>query len=56
MTGTSSTPRSFRLTDKADALLEAIAAKLGVTKTAVVELAVREFAEKHCVKVDVSCK
>lgn len=36
--------RSYTLTDHADVLIEAMAAALGISKTAVLELAIREKA------------
>lgn len=41
---------SFRLTADVLRLLRAVGKKLGVPKTAVVEMAVREFARKHKVE------
>jgi len=41
---------SFRITEAAQILLEKLAEKLGIAKTAVVELAVRELAKKEGVK------
>jgi hypothetical protein len=41
---------SFRLTPKALALIETLAKKLGTDKTSVIELAVRELAERKGLK------
>ena len=41
---------SLRLTPKAMCLLKMLAEKLGVTQTAIIEMALREFAEKRDVK------
>lgn len=38
--------RSFTLSSQADELLEAIAEELGISKTAVLEIAIREKAER----------
>ncbi len=38
---------SIRLSPEAEKLRTKLAAKLGINKTAVIELALREFAEKH---------
>lgn len=38
---------SMRLSQTADRLIEAVAKKLGVSKAAVMEMAVRAFAEQH---------
>lgn len=39
--------RSFTLSDDADQLMILLAAKLGISKTAVLELAIREKAERE---------
>ena len=41
------TPTGFRLSERAIALLEALAEKHGVNNTAVVEMAIREKAERE---------
>jgi uncharacterized protein (DUF1778 family) len=41
---------TIRLTPEAKRLLEELAKKLGVTKTGIIEMAIREFAEKREVK------
>lgn len=43
--------RSFTLSEEADRLLEATARKLGVSKTAILEIAIREKAERERVAV-----
>jgi len=40
-------PFSFRLTDRAQQLIDSLAYHLGVSKTAVIELAVRELARQE---------
>lgn len=40
---------SMRLSPTADRLIEALSKKLGVSKSAVMEMAVRAFAEQHSV-------
>jgi len=42
---------SMRLSPTAEGLLEALAKKLGVSKSAVFELAIRAFAEQQNVRV-----
>ena len=37
---------SFRLTPEVLAMLEDVAGRLGIAKTAVVEIAIREYAER----------
>lgn len=44
------TPSAFRLSDRAKALLEALADKHGVNQTAVIEMAIREKAERDKVE------
>jgi hypothetical protein len=44
------TLKSYRLTDEAIRIIEELAAKLGISQTAVVELAVREKAKKEARK------
>ncbi len=44
------TPTAFRLSEKARALLAALAEKLGVNQTAVVEMAIRQMAERERVE------
>lgn len=41
---------SLRLTPEAMALLKELARKLGVTQAAIIEMAIREFADKRDVK------
>lgn len=41
---------TIRLTPEANRLLEELAQKLGVTKTSIIEMAIREFAEKRDVE------
>jgi predicted transcriptional regulator len=41
------TPTSIRLSDDAQHLRDVLAESLGVSKAAVVELAIRELAKKH---------
>lgn len=43
-------PTSIRLSDDAELLRVALAAQLGVNKSAVVEMAIREMAERRGVK------
>ena len=43
-------PFSLRISDDASALLTKLAAKLGVSKAAVFEMAIREFAKKNGVQ------
>ena len=43
-------PTSVRLSDDAKRLLERIAARLGVSQAAVIELAIREKAKREGVK------
>jgi len=43
-------PTSIRLTPEAERLLKELATKLGVSQTAIMEMAVREFADKRDVK------
>jgi len=43
-------PNSFRLSDDALRLIAAIANKLGIGRTAVLEMAIRKLAEKENVK------
>jgi hypothetical protein len=44
------TPTGFRLSERAIALLEALAEKHGVNNTAIVEMAIREKAEREKVE------
>jgi hypothetical protein len=44
--------KNFRLTPEAEKLLEKLVAKLGLTETAVVELAIRRLAELEKIKGD----
>jgi predicted transcriptional regulator len=44
------TPTAFRLSNKGRGLLAALAEKLGVNQTAVVEMAIRQMAEKEKVE------
>lgn len=41
------TPSAFRLTTKGKSLLRLLAEKLGVNQTAVVEMAIRQMAERE---------
>lgn len=43
-------PTSVRLSDEAEKLRDALVQELGVSKTAVLELAIRELAKKHGLK------
>lgn len=45
-------PRNFRLSDHAEATLEALEAKLGINKTKVVEMAVRKLGEREGIKIE----
>ena len=45
-------PTSLRLSPEAKRLLAELARKLGVTQAAIVEMAIRRFAESEGVKVD----
>lgn len=44
--------RSYTLTDEADRLLNAIAKKMGISKTAVLEIAIREKAKREVVPAE----
>jgi hypothetical protein len=44
------TLKSYRLTDEAIRIIEELAAKLGISQTAVVELAVRGLAKREARK------
>lgn len=44
--------RSYTLTSEADLLLEALSKKLGVSKTAILEISIREKAEKENTKLE----
>lgn len=44
------TPTAFRLSEKAKSLLGALAEKLGVNQTSVVEMAIRQMAEREKVE------
>lgn len=46
------TPISIRISPQAEALRAALAAKLGVNKSAVVEMAIRQMAAREKVKVN----
>jgi predicted transcriptional regulator len=41
------TPVGFRLSERARALLAALAQKIGVNQTAIVEMAIRQMAERE---------
>jgi hypothetical protein len=43
---------SFRLSDTARAILKEAKKKQGVSEASVLELALREYAEKHSIKTD----
>lgn len=43
--------RSFTLTDTADMLLEVLAEKMGISKTAVLEIAIRDYAQQQGVQL-----
>ncbi len=45
-------PTSLRLSPEAKRLLAELAKKLGVTQAAIIEMAIRRFAESEGVKVD----
>ena len=45
-----SNPTSFRLSDTALALLDRLCSALGLKRSAVLELALRELAKKHKVR------
>ena len=46
-------PTSIRISEEAKRLLAALAAKLGVSRMAVIEIAVRKMAEAEGVKAEV---
>jgi hypothetical protein len=50
------TPTAFRLSHKGKLLLSALAEKLGVNQTAVVEMAIRQMADKERIEVRESHK
>ncbi len=46
------TPKAFRLTEDGETLLAALAKRLGVKQTAVVEMAIRRMAEAEGVRAE----
>lgn len=48
----SKTKTSFTLTDEAKRLLELLAKQLGISQTGVIEIAIREQAEKRGIKIE----
>jgi len=46
------TPTAFRLSEKAKLLLSALAEKLGVNQTSVIEMAIRQIAEREKVEAN----
>jgi len=43
---------SYRISEEGKQLIKALAQRLGVSETAIVEMAVREMAEKRGVKIE----
>jgi hypothetical protein len=43
---------SYRISDEGKRLIKVLAQMLGITETAIVEIAVREMAEKKGIKVE----
>jgi predicted transcriptional regulator len=50
------TPISIRISPQAEGLRAALAAKLGVNKSAVIEMAIRRMAAREKVTLDVKAK
>lgn len=49
-------PKSFRLTEDAEKLLEGLSQKMGVKHTGVMEIAIRQMAEREGVKAETRAK